>query len=477
MKEKKEQNAKEVKTKEINAKKVSAVEDTKDSQINSKKEVAIRYLIFLIGLFVNSFGVSFITKSNLGTSPISSIPYTLSLGFSPSLGTFTIYMSVALILFQLVLLRKKFPKEYILQIPVSILFGWFIDLTMQLLWFMKPSIYIVKIIYLLVGCFILGFGVYLEMLANVVMLPGESFVRAVSETFHTDFGKTKVVFDSSTTVIAVCLGFLFLHRLAGVREGTVIAAILVGSTARFLKRKLLFAEERIFASVAKEHAVFADDARAEQKVKDNTGNVIITISREFGSNGRNIAFALAKSLNLNYYDKKIIELAAKESDFSEQFVEVQEEKMTNSFLYDLFSQYSVTSDDKTDLDKLYEVEAKIIREVAEQGNCVIVGRCADYILRKRTNCYHIFLHASEEYKIQTVMKRESMDYDQAKKYEKMINRKRFMHYKYYTGRIWGRAKNYDLTIDVTKHSIEEIVAMITFFISLKENQINKEKSA
>lgn len=208
----------------------------------SKKELLKRYIIFLIGLFVNSFGVSFITKASLGTSPISSIPYALSLGFKPTLGMFTLYMSIVLIMIQIVLLRKNFPKQYLLQIPVSIAFACFIDLTFALLSFMNPDSYGMSFFSLLVGCAILGIGVYMEMVADVVMLPGESFVKAVSVTFHKDFGKTKVVFDSSMTIIASIIGFALFHKLAGVREGTIIAALLVGMIARFLKRKLGFIE-------------------------------------------------------------------------------------------------------------------------------------------------------------------------------------------------------------------------------------------
>jgi len=208
----------------------------------SKKEILKRYILFIIGLFINSFGVSFITKANLGTSPISSIPYTLSLCFKPTFGMFTLYMSILLIIIQMVLLRKNFPKQYFLQIPVSVAFSWFIDITMELLSFMDPNTYLMKFVFLIVGCVILGVGVYMEMIADVVMLPGESFVKAVSMTFHKDFGKTKVIFDSSMTIIAGVIGLVIFHKLSGVREGTVIAALLVGMIARFIKRKTGFVE-------------------------------------------------------------------------------------------------------------------------------------------------------------------------------------------------------------------------------------------
>ena len=206
-----------------------------------------RYLIFFIGLFVNSLGVSLITKANLGTSPISSIPYVLSLNFSFTLGNFTIFFSIFLIFLQLCILRKNFKLEHLLQIPISILFGYFIDFTMVLLKSVNLETYIMKFVYLLIGCLILGFGVYLEVLANVAMLPGESFVRAIVNTWNREFGSTKVMFDVSMAVIAAVLSFVFAYHLDGVREGTIIAALLVGLIARFFGKKLEFVKPILFA--------------------------------------------------------------------------------------------------------------------------------------------------------------------------------------------------------------------------------------
>ncbi len=240
----------------------------------SKIEILKRYILFIMGLLVNSFGVSFITKASLGTSPISSIPYTLSLAFKPTLGMFTLYMSIFLIIIQMILLRKNFTRQYLLQIPVSIAFSWFIDLTMKLLSFMNPEIYLMKLISLVVGCVILGVGVYMEMVADVVMLPGEAFVKAVSVTFHKDFGKTKVVFDLSMTIVAGVIGLVILHKLAGVREGTIIAALLVGMIARFLKKKLGFVENLLLKNAR---------VKEEKEVQENPNNVVIRISREYES--------------------------------------------------------------------------------------------------------------------------------------------------------------------------------------------------
>lgn len=204
--------------------------------MTNKTELIKRYIFLLVGLFVNGLGVSFITKAGLGTSPITSIPYTLSLGFTPTVGMFTLVFNIFLVILQVILLRRNFQLQNLLQLPIIALFSFFIDLTMSLLGFMQPETYAMKIVSLIVGCLILGFGVFMEMAANVAMLPGEATVRAVSDVFSTDFGKTKIAFDSSMTVIAAILSFIMFKHLDGVREGTIVAAILVGFIARLFKK-------------------------------------------------------------------------------------------------------------------------------------------------------------------------------------------------------------------------------------------------
>lgn len=204
--------------------------------MTNKTELIKRYIFLLVGLFVNGLGVSFITKAGLGTSPITSIPYTLSLGFTPTVGMFTLVFNIFLVILQVILLRRNFQLQNLLQLPIIALFSFFIDLTMSLLGFIQPETYAMKVVSLIVGCLILGFGVFMEMVANVAMLPGEATVRAVSDVFSTDFGKTKIAFDSSMTVIAAILSFIMFKHLDGVREGTIVAAILVGFIARLFKK-------------------------------------------------------------------------------------------------------------------------------------------------------------------------------------------------------------------------------------------------
>lgn len=199
----------------------------------SKAEWIRRYLFFLVGLFVNSLGIALITRANLGTSPISSNPYVLNLCFPAlSLGTYTLFFSLFLIALQLILLGRRFPKQYWLQIPVSFVLSAFIDLSMAILSFVDPQAYPAQILSLLVGCLVLGFGVFMEVAANVVMLPGECTVKSITMRWNTDFGKTKIAVDVTMVVVAALLGFLLNGALTGVREGSVISALLVGFIAR-----------------------------------------------------------------------------------------------------------------------------------------------------------------------------------------------------------------------------------------------------
>ena len=205
-----------------------------------KKELIKRYIIFFMGLFIVSLGVSFVTKANLGTSPISSIPYVLSLAFEPTIGQFTIAFSFLLILLQVILLGKRFQPISLLQLPISVLFGYFIDFTMWILDKMNPQVYGLKMVSLFIGCIIMGFGVYLEVLADVIMLPGEAFVKAVTVRFHTDFGITKSCFDAAMVISAGMISFILMHKLNGVREGSIIAAVMIGLIARMFGKKIKF---------------------------------------------------------------------------------------------------------------------------------------------------------------------------------------------------------------------------------------------
>lgn len=406
-----------------------------------------RYIIFLVGLFVNSLGVSLITKANLGTSPISSIPYVLSLNFPLTLGNFTIIFSILLIILQLFILRKNFKLEHLLQIPISILFGYFIDLTMLLFSFVNPTAYIAKLIYLLIGCVILGFGVYMEVLADVAMLPGESFVRAIVQTWHREFGSTKVCFDVSMAVIAAALSFILAHRLDGVREGTVIAALLVGFLARQFGRLLAFVKPMLFPEDYKTSKEKVDQTTPASNNSDYVS--VITIGRQYGSGGSELGQILADKLGYAFYDKEIIEMTAGTTGYSSNYVGEHQESLTNSLIYDLVNHMYTFPETESPKDKIFDAQSKVIREIAAKGHCVIVGRCADQILKDRTDCLNVFLHAPLTNRIKRVMSKKNLTEKEAKNLILKEERRRADNYHYYTRQIWGASANYHLSLDTS----------------------------
>lgn len=407
-----------------------------------------RYIIFLVGLFVNSLGVSLITKANLGTSPISSIPYVLSLNFPLTLGNFTIIFSILLIILQLFILRKNFKAEHLLQIPISILFGYFIDLTMLLFAFVNPTTYVSKLIYLLIGCVILGFGVYMEVLADVAMLPGESFVRAIVQTWNREFGSTKVCFDVSMAVIAAVLSFILAHRLDGVREGTVIAALLVGFIARQFGKALAFVKPILFPDDYSESSDKASsDKNAGTAAPGSEYASVITIGRQYGSGGSELGQILADKLGYAFYDKEIIEMTAGTTGYSSNYVGEHQESLTNSLLYDLVNHMYTFPETEAPKDKIFEAQSKVIREIADKGHCVIVGRCADQILKNRTDCLNVFLHAPLKNRIERVMAKKNLSEKEARNLILREERRRADNYHYYTRQIWGVSANYHLSVD------------------------------
>lgn len=197
-----------------------------------------RYAVFLCGVATTGFSISLITKAGLGTPPISSLPYVLCEIFSFSFGTFTFVFNLALIFGQLLLLKKEFTPAQYLQIPVTLLFSCVIDLVMFLLSGLTVEVYPARIALLLAGCVTLGFGIALQVVAEAIYIPGEGLVRAIAAKLKKEFGIIKTVFDSGMVTMAVILSLACCQAVVGFREGTIIAALIVGSIVRFFIRRL-----------------------------------------------------------------------------------------------------------------------------------------------------------------------------------------------------------------------------------------------
>ncbi len=191
-----------------------------------------RCFLLVFGLLIMAYGVSFSIKAGLGTSPISSLPYTLSQLTSLSVGTATIAMHCFLILLQILLLRRSYSLIQLMQLPVALLFGWLTDVTLLSIQNLMPYTYIERWVCCLLGILLVGIGVSCEVNANVIPLAGEGFILAVCKAFSLPFPSTKIGFDCTLVAFSCILGFVCRGELIGVREGTVAAAILVGLVAK-----------------------------------------------------------------------------------------------------------------------------------------------------------------------------------------------------------------------------------------------------
>ena len=169
---------------------------------------------------------------------------------------------------------------------------------------------------------------------------------------------------------------------------------------------------------------------------------IITISREYGSGGREIGEKLAKELGIPFYNKELILMAAKESGLSEEYIKKTEQMKATSFLYGLY----MGAQQLPMNDQIFLVQSKIIRELAEKGPCVIVGRCADYVLRERDDVLNVFIHAPMEYRAQRAKEVYEREAGNMVDYVKKQDKKRASFYNYFSQNKWGDARHYHLAI-------------------------------
>ncbi len=203
---------------------------------------------------------------------------------------------------------------------------------------------------------------------------------------------------------------------------------------------------------------------------------VITIGRQFGSGGREIGEKLAKAYDIGYYDRELLARAAKESGFCEEILMNHDERPTNSFLYNLvIDTYSFGYNSSSFVDmpisqKVFLAQFDTIKKIAEEGPCVIVGRCADYALENRDNVINLFIYADEDFKVNRIMKLYDLDAGKARDMIAKKDKQRQSYYNYYTNRKWGRASSYDLCINSSVLGIDGSVKLIKQFVEDFENK-------
>ena len=196
-----------------------------------------RLVWFSAGILINSFGIVLITKGALGTSQISSIPYVLSLQMPfISFGMFSFIMNMVYIVLQALLLRRQFKPIQLLQIVVNVVFCASIDVFMSMLSFYAPQQLFTRVLSAIAGCIVLAFGISVEVAPDLIMVPGEGIVAAISKVSGRRFGSVKVVFDVTLILIAALLSWLFFGNIVGVGVGTLLSAVSVGQFVNLINR-------------------------------------------------------------------------------------------------------------------------------------------------------------------------------------------------------------------------------------------------
>lgn len=201
--------------------------------------------------------------------------------------------------------------------------------------------------------------------------------------------------------------------------------------------------------------------------------IVITIARQYGSGGRTIGEMLAKDIGIHYYDKELLKLASEDSGINERlFVNADEKiKMTKLFktVKNVYNGQLIPpeSDNFVSDNNLFNYQAKVIKQLAEEESCVIIGRCADYVLKDYDNVLSVFIHAPKDYCMEQAAKKVSLPSKELEKYIVKTDKRRAEYYKFYTGREWTDARNYDLCLDSSKLGFERCVEEIKAYLKVR----------
>lgn len=410
----------------------------------TKKEYIKRYVLFILGLFILSLGIALATKGNLGVSPVSSIPYVLSLSLPFTLGQITIVIQLIYVFIEIAILRKNFKPFNFLQIGVVVLFGYFNDFSLMLVSGIHTDYYPLQWLICIISMFFIALGVNMEVRAGVLMLAIDGLVVAISKTFHIDFGKVKVVSDCTQVGIAVACSFLLAHRLQGVREGTIAAAVFVGMIIKLYNKKLgcIFDRLGLTPIAAKQEESKTEPAR------DTAPLHVITIAREVGSGGYEIGRILGERLHIPVYNKDMLEIAAEEFHIPAEVIEKKEQRMIYNFFQNLHDEnYAFFTGAESKESRLKKVQQEVVRRMAAKEPCIIVGRLASYYLRNQPGCFHVFVHGEKAYRIRHFRDENHMERNAAIQELERRDLERNRHYKFYTGMNYGEYHNYHLSID------------------------------
>ena len=407
-------------------------------------KILLRTVMLVTGLFFLALGIALSTKSGLGVSPISSLPYALSQIFPLSMGVFTTAENLVFLLLQVILLGRNFKPQRLLQLAVVFAFGYFTDFTLRLVAPLTVAAYPARLGLSVLSCAVTGFGIFLEIRARLVVMSNEGALSVISDKTGKEFGTVKIFNDLTIVVLTLIVSLLALRRVVGVREGTLLSAFLVGIFAQFFHRHI-----RVFDAVL-------DESRAEMPAPGAAAPLVITFTRQWGTGGHDVAERLARELGLPFYDYGFVTKAAGNLEGANL---PRDAGYVTGFLYTMYNQANSFARDQSDEDRLFEAEGREVRKLAREESCVIISRLAPYYLRRHPNVFNIFLSANDEVRLNNLY-RPGVDRDRLLE---LIHREDEMRNEYclrYAGVPWALARHFQLSLDMSRYSVEETVGLI-----------------
>ncbi|HJJ14682.1 MAG: MATE family efflux transporter [Clostridia bacterium] len=309
----------------------------------------------------------------------------------------------------------------------------------------------------------LAFRVFLMLtLFNGIQIASGIFFQAIGKPAKSAFltlSRQILFFTSAAIILSNTFGVMGVLYAGPVSDGL---AFLVSATLLIFERRSLNKKEK------------EEVSNTENNVTENIGinqstnkNIIITIAREYGSGGRYVGKLLSEKLGIKLYDKSLISLVSDESGLSAEYIEENEQTINGKLLANFNSQYynNLSNDDN-----LFIAESNAIKEIASKESCIIVGRCADYILKNNDNVFSVFLYNSDESKVNRAVKYYGLNEKNALKEIQKINKSRENHYKYYTNKNWRDMSNYSLAINVDTFGVEKTADIIKESIKSLDNK-------
>lgn len=302
----------------------------------------------------------------------------------------------------------------------------------------------------------LTFRIYLLLtICNGIQIVSGIFFQAIGKPSKSAF------LTLSRQILFFIPAAIILAHIFGTM-GVLYAGPVADSLAFFIAATLLIRENRKLKKSAGEKETV--ERRETEKSNGLNKNIIITINREYGSGGRYVGKLLAQKLGITLYDKNLITMVSDESGLSASYIKEKEQNRSDQLLSNFNTQYynNLSNDDT-----LFLEESKAIKEVAKEGSCIIIGRCADYILQEKENLYKIFLYSDDKHKVERAVKYYGLEEKTAEKEIAKINKQREKHYNYYTNQKWRDVCNYDISINVDMLGAEETAELLKEIILKK----------